>query len=308
MTGAPIYPRKGVSRALLTVALLSAAIAPGQSPSTQNPPASPQQDTSTPQGLRSSATSPAPSFDMVSIHPNTTDRTNRSHIYFSLENSQFRTVNATVMDLIEWAWDLPSSQIFSAPAWLSSTRFDIDAESDSAVDDKFHAMIPAAAKSLKREMVQALLADRFHLVARLETKELPVYALMVQKKGRKFSPVPDGTKKVDATTRSGTVTVTITSSSNAMGDLAEILSPYVGRVVIDKTGITGNYSISVNFASEHARVATLSEAAASESGASVFTALRDQLGLELKPEKDPIEVLSIDHVEMPSKNLPEGSN
>jgi uncharacterized protein (TIGR03435 family) len=245
---------------------------------------------------------------VVSIRPNTTARANRSHIYFSLENSQFRTVNATVMDIIAWAWDLPSSQIFSAPAWLSSTRFDIDAESNSAVDDKFHAMIPAAAKSLKREMVQALLADRFRLVARLETKERPVYALVVQKNGQKFSPVQEGAKKVDATTRSGIVTVTITSSSNAMGELAEILSPYVGRVVIDKTGITGNYSISVNFASEHASVATASEAARSEAGASVFMALRDQLGLELKPEKDPIEVLSIDHVEMPSKDLPESPN
>jgi uncharacterized protein (TIGR03435 family) len=237
---------------------------------------------------------------VASIHANKSDRTNRSHIYYSLENSQFRTVNTTVMDLVEWAWDLPGSRILSAPAWLRSTRFDIDAESDSAADDKFRLMIPEAAKSLKRGMVQALLADRFHLATRLETRELPTYALVVHKKGPKFSPVPDGPRKVDSSSHSGTATVTITSSSTAMGDLAEILAPYVGRVVIDKTNITGIYSISLKFSSEYGF--SNSNTPPSDAPPGVFMALIEQLGLELKPEKGTVEVLAIDHVEPPSEN------
>lgn len=298
--------RRGIKRTFLAVALLSAVVALSQSSPAQTPPASPQQDAKASQDSLPSATSPTPSFADVSIRPNHTDRTNRSHLYFSLENGQFRTVNATVMDLIEWAWDLPSSQIFSAPAWASRARFDIDAESDLAVNDRFNTMIPEAAKSLKREMVKAMLADRFRLSARFETKELRVYALVAQKKGPKFSAVQDGPKTIDVKTHSGTVTVALTSS-NAMSDLAEILSPYVGRVVIDKTGITGNDSISLKFVAENPRASAIPDAAPDPSS-SVFTALIDQLGLELKPEKSSLDVLTIDHVEMPSKDSPGESN
>jgi hypothetical protein len=161
-----------------------------------------------------------PAFDVVSIHPNNYDHRNHSHIYYSLGDSHFRSINATVMQIIQWAYELPDSRILNAAAWTTSAKYDVEAKSDAAAD----------------KMVQALLADRFHLRVHIESRELPVYYLVVDKGGPKFSSVPDAPQHVDSSSRGGSATLTITSSTHALSDLAEMLYRYTGRVVIDKTG------------------------------------------------------------------------
>jgi uncharacterized protein (TIGR03435 family) len=248
---------------------------------------------------------PVPAFEIASIHLNTNDHTGHSHIYFSLGGSHFRTINVSLMQLLQWAWDLPNARILGAPAWITSSKFDINAESDSAADDQFHSLAFEAAKLRKQKMVQALLADRFHLAAHLESRDLPIYALVVDKRGPKFSPVKDAAKHVDTTTRSGSTTIAITSSSNATANLAEILTHFVGRIVIDKTGIQGNYTLNLKFTPDDSRAAVPNpddNSAAIDSGPSVFTALKEQLGLNLKAEKGLVDVLVVDHVELPSAN------
>src|ERR1700722_2214683 len=105
------------------------------------------------------------SFDVVSIHSNNLDRTGHSHIYYSLSDSSFRCMNVTGLQLVEWAWELPDSRILGAPQWVTSTHFDVEAKSDTAADDYFHALPVLEARREKDKMVQALLADRFHLAS-----------------------------------------------------------------------------------------------------------------------------------------------
>ena len=245
-----------------------------------------------------------PSFDVASIHPNKYDRTNHSHIYYSLDDSHFRCINVTAMDVIQWAYELPSSRIVNAPGWATSAKFDIEARSDSAADEHFHALPIADARREKDKMVQALLADRFHLAAHVETRELPVYNLVLAKGGAKFTSVKDGPKHVDTTRRNGSVSMSITSSSRAMAELAEMLYSYTGRVVVDKTGLTGNYTIALQFAPDDSRLAVPAgqSVPAPDGGPSVFTALKEQLGLELKAAKGRVDVLVIDHMDPPGEN------
>lgn len=244
------------------------------------------------------------SFDVVSIHPNNYDRTNHSHIYYSLDDSHFRCINVTAMDVVHWAYELPSSRILNAPDWARSAKFDIQARSDSAADEHFHGLPIADARHEKDRMVQALLRDRFHLAAHFDRRELPIYNLLPAKGGPKFTTVKDAPKHVDTTRRNGSVSLTITSSSRAMAELAEMLYGYTGRVVVDKTGLTGNYTIALQFAPDDSRLAVPGGQSmpAPDSGPSVFTALKEQLGLELKSGKGPVDVLVIDHMDPPGEN------
>jgi uncharacterized protein (TIGR03435 family) len=283
---------------VLVCFLLYASAFSAQENAPQNKTASSETNTAAP-GPAVSAMSR--SFDVASIRPNNYDHTGHSHLYYSPGDSHFRAINASVLQIVQFAYALPDSRILNAPAWLKSAKFDIQAESDSAVDNQMRALPYNAARLQKQKMVQALLANRFHLSAHLETRVLPIYALVINAKGVKLSPVQDGAKHIDITTRANGTTVTITNSSNAASDLADILTRSVGRIVVDKTGLQGNYTLTLKFASDDLRSA-VPDSGAPDSAPSVFTALRDQLGLELKSDKAPIDVLVIDHIELPTEN------
>jgi uncharacterized protein (TIGR03435 family) len=266
-----------------------------------------QTDAKVPSIAAGQSISPPSSFDVASIRLNTYDHSGRSHLYSSPEDSQFRAINATAMQLLQFAYALPDSRVLGAPDWLMSAKFDIQAKGDEAADQAMHALPNEAARLRKRQMVQVLLAERFHLAAHTENRVLPVYELVIDRKGLKFSPSEDGPKHVDTSARSGNTTLSITHSSTAMADLAQELSHYVDREVVDKTGLEGIYSITLKFAADDLRApfgARSGNAAANAADAPppVFTALPEQLGLALKPAKAPIEVLVIEHIEMPSEN------
>jgi uncharacterized protein (TIGR03435 family) len=254
---------------------------------------------------RSSALPLTPAFDVASIHPNNSDHTARSHIYSYANHGHFIAINATPMQLLQFAYNLPSSRILGVAGWVTSTKYDIEAKSDSALAEKLALLPYPDAKDQLLKMVQSLLAARFHLAAHLESRELPVYELVAGKGGVKFSPVKDGPKNiVDSSSRGGDVSMTITRSSHAMNDLADMLSRYTGRVVLDKTGLSGIYTISLTFTPDDSRSALPNPdtTSAADAGPSVFTALKEQLGLELKSSKGPVDVLVVDHVDPPTEN------
>jgi uncharacterized protein (TIGR03435 family) len=245
-----------------------------------------------------------PAFDVASIHPNNSDHTARSHIYSYANQGHFIVINATPMQLLEFAYNLSGSRILGVAAWATSAKYDIEAKSDPALAEKL-ALVPYPnAKDQLLKMVQLLLADRFHLAAHLESRELPVYELVAAKDGMKFSPVKDGPKNiVDSNSRGGNVSIAITRSSHAMNDLADVLSRYTGRVVLDKTGLSGIYTISLTFTPDDSRSAIPNPAITSaDAGPSVFTALKEQLGLELKSSKGRVDVLVVDHIDPPTEN------
>ncbi|HMG84822.1 MAG TPA: TIGR03435 family protein [Terracidiphilus sp.] len=270
------------------------------------PPATAPQSATTQQADAQSATlPPTPAFDVASIHPNNSVHTARTHIYSYANQGHFIAINATPMQLLQYAYNLPGSRILGLSGWATSAKYDIEAKSGQALVDRLAVLPYPDAKDQLLKMVQLLLADRFHLAAHRESRELPVYELVVAKGGVKFSPVKDGPKHVvDSNSRAGNVSMSITSSSHAMNDLAEMLYRYTGRVVFDRTGLTGIYTISLTFTPDDSRSAVPDTETTSsvDASPSIFTALKEQLGLELKSSKGPVDVLVVDHIDPPTEN------
>lgn len=255
------------------------------------------------QSVPASASAPAPIFDVAAIRVNKSDPSARSHIISSSANGHFRAINVTLKSLVQWAYAIPDTRIVGGPAWLNSTKFDLDATADPAVDEQMRNVPSAEGKLRKQAMLQSLLADRFQLKVRLESRELPIYALVLAKDGPKFKPSQINGTTIN--TRRGEITVS--GSDDTVALLADELAKYFGRVVVNQTGLHDRYELDLKW--------TPDEPAASRPGASgptapaadsslpsIFTAIQEQLGLKLESQKGPVSVLVLDHVEMPSEN------
>jgi uncharacterized protein (TIGR03435 family) len=191
------------------------------------------------------------------------------------------------MWVVEFAYNAQSKQVAGAPSWLNSfaNGYDIEGKSDGPISE-----------SDCRLMVQSLLADRFKLAVHWEKQEKPSYALVMIAKGSKLHEV----KKGDAgggVKINGAVQQSVSEHEAPGGwtleKLATYLSSFAGRPVVDKTGLTGTYSFSLDFA----------RAPADEGiRPSIFTAVQEQLGLKLEATRTVVEVLNIDQVERPSEN------
>ena len=208
-------------------------------------------------------------------------------IWSSPSDGRFMATNVSVMTLIWWAYEMPEARILGAPAWVNASHFNIDATADPSVDQQLKGLSSDAGRKVKETMVRALLADRFKLVTHTETRELPIYTLVVAKGGPRLGALKDSGTSVNR----GSDRIEVQTSSS-VSTLAEQLSMIVGRDVVDKTGITGRYNLKLQWTPDDA----------ADSGPSLFTALEEQLGLKLEPAKGPVQVLIIDHAEMPSAN------
>jgi uncharacterized protein (TIGR03435 family) len=239
----------------------------------------------------------APAFDVAAIHLHESQPHEHNSIWSSPLDGHFRTENISVMALIHWAWEMPETRILGAPGWANTAHFDIDATADPAVDQQLKGLSSDAAHKQKEKMVQALLADRFKLATRFETRDLPIYELVAAKGGAKLGPAQESGTTIN--TSNGRIEV---QGANSVAILAEELSKVVGRPVFDKTGIAGRYDLKLKWTPDDITEPTLLNGAAVDSGPSIFTALEEQLGLKLEPGKGPVQVLVIDHVEMPSAN------
>jgi uncharacterized protein (TIGR03435 family) len=248
-------------------------------------------------GQRPQAAPVVPMFDVAAIHIHESQPHEHNSIWSSPSDGRFRTENISVISLIHWAYEMPDSRILGAPTWTGTAHFNIDATADPSVDQQLKGLTPDAGRKQKEKMVQGLLADRFKLAVHTETRELAIYALVVAKGGAKLGSTQESGTTIN--TGSGRMEV---EGSNSVPLLAEELSKVVGRDVIDKTGLSGRYDLKLKWTPDDAAQPQLLNGAPVEGGPSIFTALEEQLGLKLEPTKGPVQVLVIDHVEMPSAN------
>jgi len=239
-----------------------------------------------------------PGFDVASIRPNTTSTDGRHHIYNDPAESHFRTVNLSIKDLIQFAYGLPDSQILGGPAWLDSAMYDIDAKSDAAVDAQLKALPTPDARHQKQLMVRALLAERFQLNTHQETRQLPVFNLVVAKGGIRF----EANNSVGNTIDTGRNRLHISGMQNTVAILARELAQVLGRVVVDNTGVAGSYDLKLRWTPDDAPPPMLNGAPDPNAPPDIFAAIQEQLGLKLESAKGPVPVLVIDHIEMPSAN------
>jgi len=250
---------------------------------------------------------PDPVFEVAAIHQNVSDQSGRSHIVSSPADGHFLTINASLQSIVRWAFAMTETRILGGPGWISSTKFDIDAKAEASVDAQLQGLSPDEGRAEKQRMVQALLADRFKLATHTETRELPIYELVVAKGGAKLGARQENGTTVN--TRRGQIEV---QGSNSVALLGEELAKIVGRVVVDKTAIDGRYSLILKWTPDDAAGsgidrppglnATAGGSPAADSGPSIFAALQEQLGLKLESARGPVKVLVIDHIEMPSEN------
>jgi uncharacterized protein (TIGR03435 family) len=150
-------------------------------------------------------------------------------------------------------------------------------------------------------MLRNLLADRFHLVSRIETRELPVYALVLARPGQ-LGPRLTKTAITDCMKTgqfcgTNSSNMVIRSVAETMTRLAEQVSPLAGRTVIDRTGLDGRYDFEVTWTSD-----ALRSPRPNDDGPSIFTALQEQLGLRLEAQRGPVEIMVIERVERPTED------
>lgn len=239
-----------------------------------------------------------PTFEAATVKINKSGSSG-SHTDFG--HGRYSATNIALKNLMHYsAYGVPEPRILGGPKWLDSERFDIEAKVDSSVVDQMRTLSPEQSKLQRQAMFQQLLADRFKLSVHWETRELPVYALVVAKNGPKLqvSTKPgSGTSSGNGLfTAEGMTLVEISQS------LTQELATELGRVVIDKTGLAGRYDVTLKWTPETNGAPADNGTEDSSNGPSIFTALQEQLGLKLESTKGPVQVLVIDHIEMPSEN------
>ncbi len=249
---------------------------------------------------QTTAPAKSPSFEVASIRQNMNPNPGW-RLRFSPDGID--ATDVTLQYAIREAYAVYDDRLWSGgPAWLNERRFDIEAKFDVSE-------FPNPTIEQRRAMLQKLLADRFKLVVHHETKDLPIYELVVAKKGPKLTESKP--EEIHLSGLTGKPVCSIAQTSRAGGielrgcstkNLADTLThfPVIGRTVLDKTGLTGLYTIELYWRRE---IPSASASASPDlSLPSIFTALKEQLGLELKPTKGPLDTIVIDHVEMPTAN------
>lgn len=211
---------------------------------------------------------------------------------------------APVKLLVMNAYGLQRSEIIGGPDWINTDRYEIEAKAEGN-----------ASRERLMLMLQSLLEDRFQMKAHRETRESPVYALVVEKNGPKLvSPKENGCATADtsapldspepAAPPCGRIRISTSPSGVRMegdrvpiSELVRVLAVALNQPVLDRTNRPGTFDIRLQFINE------VPGAPPSDSpGPSVFIALQEQLGLRLQSAKGPVEFLVIDHVERPSAN------
>jgi len=258
------------------------------------------------------AQAPRPEFEVASI------KLNKSGDLRSMivppGGGKFTANNIPLQFLVTVAFQIKDFQLMGAPAWLRSERYDIVAKA---------AGNPG--RDEVEKMLQTLLEDRLQLKVHHETKDLPVYSLVVAKAGKlheaegECGPRPDGPPPPPEPGNPPTAPCGgffmfpghLSGQKVPIEQLLDPLSRFTGRNVLDKTNLTGKYDIDLQYTPEQDQFQAPPGGAPpgmpslppiDPNGPSLFTALQEQLGLKLESQKGPVEMIVIDHVEKPSEN------
>lgn len=255
-----------------------------------------------------------PSFDVAAIRE---DTSGPSHSSMNNDKDVYRAENVTLKDLIKNAWEIDSNaQIRGGPEDLLGRHFDVNARISQDDVARRAKLSPDERSRDTALMLQSMLIDRFQLKTHVETKELPVFALVIAKGGPKFhasgadpSPDENATHRGEGTwMRVSPKSAELEAHRVQMQALARMIASEPeaeGRLVVDKTGLSGEYDYKMSWAPEwmSARPRQADTSLDSDAAApALLTALRDQLGLKMVPGKAPLQVLVIDHIEPPSAN------
>ncbi len=232
----------------------------------------------------------APVFDAASVKPSESARNGSS---IRNQPGRFSTENTTLADLLKYALGAQDYQIVEGPGWMNDARFDIVANFSPPDDDKVDITERIV---WMRARLRHLLEDRFQLQVREEQREMEVYELGVEKTGVRMKTA-DTLGNVNM--NGGPAGSTMTGKGMTMSRLADILSGVAKRPVMDATGLPGAYDLELKYSME---MAGPDAGATSSNYPSLFTALKEQLGLHLNSKKGKAPVWVVVRAEKPGEN------
>jgi uncharacterized protein (TIGR03435 family) len=285
------------------------------------------------QSQASSADIVEPAFEVASIRRS--DPESMSHrVWMEFKQDGYSATQVTLKLLLGTIYGVDEAQISGAPAWTNSDEYNIEARIDSNTSDELVKLSGDQRKLVQQHMLQALLADRFKLTLHRETRDLPIYSLIIAKSGSKlheanaeetdangvkdFRDAPMKSHFVDYRFVGGDVNI---KGQQASWDLLvnrltqKSTALHLGRKIVDNTGLKGNYNFDLHFkvawtggqvsmleGVDGGNQGTESGVTTDSSELSLFTAFQEQLGLKLEPTRGPVEIIVIDHIERPSDN------
>ena len=249
-------------------------------------------------------------FEVVSIKPTVGETPIRGG---ATPPDRFERPDADLLLLIRYAYDLFPFQVVGGPDWISSKRWEVSAKAPG----------PVKGATAMRGLVRRMLEDRFALKAHMETRDLPIYELVLARGdgrlGAKIKPAAadctpflNGVRPMQESPRdenglplcssgasfsSGLLTPRLNGQPLATG-LIRTLEAALQRRVVDKTGLTGNYDIELSYIDE----TLFRKGVGTEEGPSLRTALQEQLGMRLESARGPVQVLVVDSVSEPTTN------
>jgi bla regulator protein BlaR1 len=265
-----------------------------------------------------------PTFEVASIKPN-----NSGDGRVMLQNQpggRFTATNVTLRLLIRQAYQLQDFQITGGPGWLNDDHFDIVAKGEAGTPQNALSAMQSPSPTPVQLMIRALLAERFNLVVHNETKDQPIYALILARSDRRLGPElkksdtdcaavmaaargrggappppPGPGQPMPCGIRIGMGNMVLGGAT--LSQFAASLSMFVGRVVLDRTGLTGAFDLNLTWTPvqmPQPPPGAPELPPIDPNGPSIFTAVQEQLGLKLDSQRGPVEMLVIDKAEHPT--------
>ena len=238
-----------------------------------------------------------PGIEVATIKPNDSSGATLQALTFRGRN--LITVNSSLADLMMFAYSVQMKQIIGAPDWIERDRYDINATPDQEGT-------PTAEQV--RSMIRKLIADRFQLKFHHDKRELSAFVLTVGKDGSKLKPTQANGNLHGIGMQPARTGVMMFANNAPIPAFTSFLQSLVfDRPVVDRTGLTGKYDLTVTFTPDDSLFNGKSLGFPKiedgvEPAPGLFEAIQQQLGLKLTPEKTQVDVLAIDHVEKPSAN------
>jgi uncharacterized protein (TIGR03435 family) len=317
----PVRQRPGILKIslLATAFSISATSAVcGQSTQLSAAPAKPDSAVPQPATSESSSKPELPKFEVATIKP--AAPSDNSMLMFTADGISIHGIPMKM--LLRESFGVEDDRILGEPSWVKN-RFDIEAKVDAEDAPKLKNM----KFDQRREMVLPLLVDRFNLKYHHETRELPMYALVVAKGGLKMKEsAPEDPPKVDDSQKPGDAEAKdkprmgrhglmmngrghLESTGTTTEMLSHVLAQQLGRTVVNKTGLTGNYDYTLQWTPDDVGTPMGGDAGPGKGdispdagGPTLLTALEEQLGLKLESQKGTVDVIVIDHIDLPSEN------
>jgi uncharacterized protein (TIGR03435 family) len=247
---------------------------------------------------------PSLSFEVATIRD--TDPANRTPPSIRYLGNRLQITKMTLQELISIGYDLDFAsrqRVIGGPGWTETERFNVIAKEDEALVRHLHGLPASEQGNANRELIRALLSERFGLKAHEEKRILTTYTLEVAKGGAKLSSgvldahlpsnIPQSRVNMMGMGWMQAHNADMTLFAKTIGSQAEL----DGRTVVDQTGLKGTYDFTLRWTP-----ATLTGTESDGPSPSLFTALQEQLGLRLTTKKNPVDVLVVDFVEKPSPN------